>query len=132
MKAISDFPAPVCKRVLMRFLDMAGYYRTFCNNFYVIAEPLAILLSKRTKFIWNNECQKTFDILKAILRNKPVLLAPNFAKEFRLAFDASDTVACSVFLQKDSNGLDHPVSHFSKIITSIRRKFISHSFSSAL
>ena len=40
MKAISDFPVPTCKRQLMRFLGMAGYYRKFCDNFSVIAEPL--------------------------------------------------------------------------------------------
>ena len=78
MKAISDFPVPACKRQLMRFLGMAGFYRKFCDNFSVIAEPLTNLLRKWTKFIWTNDCQKAFDILKAILKNEPVLLAPNF------------------------------------------------------
>ena len=77
----------------MQFLGMAGYYRKFCDNFSVIAEALTNLLSKRTKFIWTNDCQKAFIILKAILKNEPVLLAANFAKEFKLAFDASDTLA---------------------------------------
>ena len=95
MKTISDFPVPTCKRQLMRFLGMAGYYRKFCDNFSVIAEPLTNLLSKRTKFIWTNDCQKAFDI-KAILKNEPILLAPIFAKEFKLAVDASDTGAGSV------------------------------------
>ena len=80
VKAISDFPVPMCKRQLMRFLGMAGFYRKFCDNFSVIAELLTNLLSKRTKFIWTYDCQKAFDILKAILKNEPVLLAPNFAK----------------------------------------------------
>ena len=81
MKAISDFPVPTCKRQLMRFLGMAGYYRKFYDKFSVIAEPLTNLLSKRTKFIWTNDCRKTFDILISILKNEPVLLAPNFAKQ---------------------------------------------------
>ena len=80
VKAISDFPVLTCKRQLMRFLGMAGYYRKFCDNFSVIAEPLTNLLSKRTKFIWTNDCQKSFDKLKAILRNEPVLLAPILQK----------------------------------------------------
>ena len=80
MKAISDFHVPSCKRQLMRFLGIAGYYRKFCDNFPVIAESLSNLLSKRTKFIWTNDCRKAFDILKAILKNEPVLLAPKFAK----------------------------------------------------
>ena len=33
VEAISNFPVPTCKRQLMRFLGMAGYYRKFCNNF---------------------------------------------------------------------------------------------------
>ena len=61
VKAISDFPVPTCKRQLMLFLGMAGYYRKFCDNFYVIAEPLTNLLSKRTKFIWTNDCRTAFD-----------------------------------------------------------------------
>ena len=61
-----------------------------------------------------NDCQKAFDILKAILKNEPVLLAPNFATEFKLAVDASDTGAGSVLMQKDGNGVAHPVSYFSK------------------
>ena len=78
------------------------------------AEPLTNLLSKRTKFIWTNDCQKTFDILKAILKSEPVLLAPNFAKEFKLAFDASDTDTGIALMQENSNGIDHPVNYFSK------------------
>ena len=112
MKAISDFSVPSCERQLMRFLGMAGYYRKFCDNFSVIAEPLTNLLSKRTKFIWTNDCQKAFDILQAILNNEPGLLAPNFAKEFKLAVDAGDTGAGSVLMHEDGNGVDHPVSFF--------------------
>ena len=45
VKAFSDFPIPTCKRELMRFLGMAGYYRKFCDNFSIIAEPLTIHLA---------------------------------------------------------------------------------------
>ena len=73
VEAISDFPAPSGKRQLMRFLGMAGYYRKFCNNFSIIAEPLTNLLGKRVKFIWTDNCQKSFQKLKAILKSAPVL-----------------------------------------------------------
>ena len=123
VKAISDFPVPTCKRQLMRFLGMAGYYRKFYDNFSVIAEPLTNLLSKRTKFIWANDCQKAFDILKAILENEPVLLAPNFAKEFKLAVDDSDTGAGSVLMQEYGNEVDHPVSYFSKKVNKHQKNY---------
>ena len=37
-------------------------------------------------------------------------MAQNFAKEFKLAVDASDTGAGSDLMQEDSNGVDHRVS----------------------
>ena len=65
VNAISEFPVPKCKRQLMRFLGMAGYYsyRKFCKNFSGIAEPLTNLLKKSTKFKWNDKCQDAFDRL---------------------------------------------------------------------
>ena len=72
VEAISDFPVPTCKRQMMRFLGMAGYYRKLCNNFSVIAEPLTNLLSKRMRFKWTSDCQNAFDKLKPILRSEPV------------------------------------------------------------
>ena len=71
----------------MCFLGMAGYYRKFCNNFSVIAEPLTNLLGKRVKNVWTEDCQKSFDKIKTILKSSPVLLAPSFNKEFKLAVD---------------------------------------------
>ena len=116
VEAISDFPVLTCKRQLMRFLGKAGYYRKFCNNFSVIAEPLTNSLSKRMRFKWTSDCQHAFDKLKAILRSEPVLLAPNINEEFKLAVDASDVGAGGVLLQEDDNGVDHPVCYQRSIV----------------
>ena len=105
----------------MHFLGMAGYYRKFCNNFSVIAEPLTNLLGKSVKFILTDNCQKSFEKLKAILKSAPVLLAPNFDKEFKLAVDASDVGAGSVLIQEDDNGVDHPVCYNSKTFNKHQR-----------
>ena len=126
VEAISDFPVPTGKRQLMRFLSLAGYYRKFCNNFSVIAEPLTNLRDKRVKYVWTDDCQKYFDKLKAILKSAPVLLAPSFNKEFKLAVDASDVGAGSVLLQEDDNGVDHPVCYFSKKVKQTSEKLLYH------
>ena len=114
ISAISSFPIPNCKRQLMRFLGMAGYYRKFCPNFSTITEPLTNLLKKKVKFAWSEPCQQAFDTLKAILQSAPVLSAPDFTLPFKLAVDASDTAAGAVLLQEDSHGIDHPVCYFSR------------------
>ena len=61
VEAISDFPVPTGKIQLMRFISMAGYYRKFCNNFSVIAEPLTNLLGKRVRYVWTDDWQKSFE-----------------------------------------------------------------------
>ena len=87
LKAISDFPVPSCRKQLMRF--MAEYYRRFFQFFLTIAEPLTNLLSKKSKFAWSDNCQQSFNKLKAILENTPIFLAPDFNKSFKLAVDVS-------------------------------------------
>ena len=114
VKAISEFPVPKGKRELIRFLGMAGYYRKFCPNFSSIAEPLTKLLSKKSKFIWDEKGQNAFENLNAILEISPILLAPNFEKPFQLPVDACDVGAGAVLLEEDNNGVDHPVCYFSK------------------
>ena len=123
VSAISDFPTPNCKRQLMRFLGMAGYYRKFCPNFSNITEPLTQLLKKSVKFVWSEQCQKSFDKLKVILKSAPVLSAPDFNIPFKLAVDASDVAAGSVLLQEDCQGIDHPVCYFSRKFNSCQRNY---------
>ena len=114
VEAVSDFLLPSGKSQLMHFLSMAGYYRKFCNNFSIIAEPLTNLHGKRVKFVWTDNCQKSFEKFKAILKSAPVFLAPSFDKEFKLAVNASDVGASSVLLQVDDTGVNHPVCYYSK------------------
>ena len=105
-------------------LDGSGIWTwKYYNNFSVIAEPLTNLLGKRVKYVWTDDCQKSFDKLKAILKSAPVLLAPSFDKEFKLAVDASDVGAGSVLLQEDDGDVDHPVCYFSKKFNKHQRNY---------
>ena len=123
VETISDFHIPTGKRHPMRFLCMAGYYRNFFNNFSVIAEPLTNLLGEKVRYVWSEACQKSFDQLKAILKSAPVLSAPRFDREFKMAMDASDVGAGSVLLQEDDTGVDHPVCYFSKKFDKHQRNY---------
>lgn len=118
VEAILKFPAPSDKREVMRFLGMARYYRKFCYNFSVVAEPLTILLRKNQKFVWSEECQHSFERIKSLLLSAPVLKAPDFDKPFKLQVDASDIGIGAVLLQESSQGIDHPVCYYSQKLNS--------------
>ena len=65
------------------------------------------------KFIWNDECQASFEALKLFLCNNPVLKSPDFNHPFILQIDASDTGVGGVLLQESPDGMLHPVSYTS-------------------
>ena len=114
IQTIAKFPLPTSRKELARFLGMAGYYRNFCLNFSEIAAPLTNLLSKKVKFVWTDDCQLAFDKVKLLLQKSPVLKSPDYEKPFKLIIDSSDVGTGSVLVQEASDGLDHPVSYFSK------------------
>lgn len=114
IKAIIDLPVPKNTRELRRTLGMAGFYRKFVHNFSDVVAPLTTLLRKNVKFKWSDYCQTAFDKLKAVLANKPVLIAPDFTRPFKMAVDASDIGVGAVLLQDDDSGIEKPVSYFSR------------------
>ena len=93
---------------------MAGYYRNFCLNFSEIAAELTNLLSKKVKFVWTDDCQLAFEQVKSLLQKSAILKRPDYEKPFKLIIDSSDVERGAVFVQEASDGLDHPVSYFSK------------------
>jgi len=123
IKNIVEFPVPLNKRSLMRFLGMAGYYRKFCKNFSTITAPLTDLLSKNKKYHWSSTCQTAFERVKSLLCTDPILQAPDFNKQFKLAVDASDHGAGAVLLQDDDQGVEHPVCYFSKKFNCHQRNY---------
>lgn len=119
VQAIDSFPPPASKRELMRFLGMVGYYRNFCENFSTVVSPLTELLKAKAKFEWPSDCQKAFENVKLLLSMDPVLAAPRLDQPFNVQVDASQVGAGAVLLQTDDDGIERPVSFFS-------RKFNKH------
>lgn len=114
VEAILAVPVPKTRTELRRYLAMVGYYRGFCENFSAVASPLTDLLSPKVDFRWSPLCQSAFEQTKSLLVNAPVLSAPRFDVPFKLAVDACDTGVGAVLLQDGADGVEHPVSYYSK------------------
>ncbi|GJZ59479.1 putative reverse transcriptase domain-containing protein [Tanacetum coccineum] len=71
------------------FLGLAGYYRRFIENFSKIAKPLTLLTQKNKTYVWGNEQDEAFRILKEKLCNAPVLALPDGPDDFVVYCDAS-------------------------------------------
>ena len=104
IKKVKEFPRPRNKKEIKSFLGLASYYRKFISGFSKIAKPLTELTEgyKKKKTIpevieevkeieikWGEAQEKSFNELKKRLTETPILIYPNFDKEFRLYTDAS-------------------------------------------
>ncbi|GJR71488.1 putative reverse transcriptase domain-containing protein [Tanacetum coccineum] len=67
---------------IILFLGLAGYYRRFIENFSKIAKPLTLLTQKNKTYVWGDEQDEAFRILKEKLCNAPVLALPDGPDDF--------------------------------------------------
>ncbi|KAA3470508.1 RNA-directed DNA polymerase-like protein [Gossypium australe] len=72
LKAFLEWNSPKNVTEVHSFLVLVGYYRRFVKGFSIIALPFTKLL-KKEKFVWSNKCQQSFEKLKVVLTETPVL-----------------------------------------------------------
>ena len=63
--------------------------------------------------MWFTSCQNAFTRVRSVLMSVPVMLVPNFQKQFMLMVDATGVGAGAVLMQFDSDGIEHPICYFS-------------------
>ena len=90
---------------------MTGYYRKFIQNFSTKAKPLIELTKKNHPFLWTQDCENAFILLKEHLIKAPVLQYPDFSKRFILTTDASN-VGLDAVLSQDG----HPCCYISRTL----------------
>ncbi|CAA7051075.1 unnamed protein product [Microthlaspi erraticum] len=95
-----QLPVPKTVKDIRSFLGHAGFYRRFIKDFSKIARPLTRLLCKETDFEFDEECHKSWTLLKDALVSAPIVQAPNWDHPFEIMCDASDYAVGAVLGQK--------------------------------
>ena len=151
IKKVKEYPRPVNLTQLRGFLGLAKYYRKFIKDFAKIAKPLNELTKgakskpreirdgikqKRKKsekekskedntFMsnWGDKQEEAFKILKEKLTTAPVLVYPNFDKEFILYTDASIIALGAVLHQVGNDGKEHVIAYESKTLSNAEQNY---------
>ena len=119
-------PAPKNVKQVQRFLGMLNYYARGMENMQALAAPISNLVKKSNRsFVWTEECQENFVLLKQTLCNAPVVCYPDFDKEFILSCDASNSSSGAVLKQVDDSGIEKVVGYFSKKFSEREHKYDS-------
>jgi hypothetical protein len=115
VECVQNFPVPQNVKGIKSFLGLSGYYRRFIQNYGQIAKPLTSLLKRDVPFKWSDLCQQSFEKLKNLLINYPILQYPDFTKPFNLTCDASN-YAIGCVLSQGPIGKDLPIAYASRTL----------------
>ena len=123
IQRVVDWPIPTTKREVQQFLGLVSYYRRFIRNCAQIAKPLHQLTEQSKSFSWTVECDQAFQRLREQLTTPPVLVFPDFTKEFMLDTDASDQGIGAVLSQIQSNGQERVIAYASRLLSKAERHY---------
>ena len=139
LEKIKNYPRPTTITELKGFLGLASYYRRFIKDFSKIAKSLNDLMKginyekgikqkNQNKWIditkeWKEKQEESFQILKERLCTAPVLVYPDFEKEFILYTDASGYALGAVLSQIGKDGKEQVVYYASKTLTDAERNY---------
>ncbi|GJU11720.1 hypothetical protein Tco_1134116 [Tanacetum coccineum] len=76
IEAVKNWTSPTTLTEIRQFLGLAGYYRRFIKDFSKIANSLTELTQKNKKYIWGEDQESAFQLLKqklceTLIRSKP-------------------------------------------------------------
>ena len=120
LQALKGMVEPDCAKGVKIYLGFVGYYRKFITKYSDIAKPLMELTKLDVRFVWMDQCQKAFELLKEYLLKEPILVYPDTGKPYTLYTDASKYAWAGVLTHRYVHEIEgkekeiyHPVTYLS-------------------
>jgi hypothetical protein len=123
VEAIGKIPLPTSKKAFQSFLGQTNFVHRFIPNYAEIMKPIYKLLKKDLKFEWNEESKQAFESIKTAICEAPVLVSPDYNKDFKIfSFAFEDTIA-GVLLRKNDQGHEQPIAYMSRALQNSELKY---------
>lgn len=88
----------------------------------ITLDPLHNLLRKNQKFVWLEECQKSFEKIKELLCSQLILEIFDQELAINIYTDASLEGVGAILKQTQPNGKEKPVAYFSKKLNEAQKR----------
>ena len=121
---IVNLPPPKSVKQLRTTLGHTGYYRKFIKGYAQITALMEKKMKKDIKFEWTPECQASLGILKEKMVMAPILVFPDWNKEFHVHVDASSIALGIVLVQLGEGHIDHPISFASRKLSTAEKNIL--------
>ena len=132
IEAILKWPRPKTVTDVRSFTGFTNYYRKFIKGYAKIARPLHELTSgenakrKNKPVEWAERHQESFEALKKLCSECPVLAYADYSKPFVLHTDASTVGLGAVLYQKQEDGKDRVIAYASRTLNRAERNYDAH------
>jgi hypothetical protein len=94
VESIQTLSLPRSKKEVQNFLGKNNVLRRFVSNFAELVKHITAMLRKGSEIKWVFESHDSFDQIKKALTEAPILVSPNYSKDFLIfSFASFDTVA---------------------------------------
>jgi hypothetical protein len=93
------------------------------SNFVKLVKYITTMLRKDSEIKWTAEAHDSFDQIKKALTEAPVLVSPDYSKDFLIFSFASFDIVATVLLQKNVEGLEKPIAFFSRELRDVELKY---------
>lgn len=126
IKGYAPITAPM-EKLLKK--DAAFYWNEDCQKCLdvlkgkMVTADMEKLLKKDVIFCQNEDCQKILDVLKGKMVTTPILVFPNWKKEFHVHVDASCIALREVLTQVGGGELDHPIAFASRRLSKAEQNY---------
>ena len=101
---------------LQSFIGKINFLRRFIPNLAELLRNMTNMLKKEEGVKWTLEAKKSFELVKQALTKTPVLISPDFTKDFFIFSFASEHTIAAILLQKNLKGQEKQISFFSKAL----------------
>ena len=120
VSAITEMPAPTCKKQVQSFIRMINYLSKFSTTLSELAEPIRELSKDKVPFNWGPEHKEAFKLMKKELVRATILAYYNPRKQNVLQIDASIKGLGACLLQEEK-----PVYFASKALTEVQKGYVA-------
>ncbi|GKB12459.1 putative reverse transcriptase domain-containing protein [Tanacetum coccineum] len=101
IEAVMNCTSPTTPTEIRQFLGLVGYYHRFIKDFSKIEKSLTELTLKNKKYIWGENQESAFQLLKQKQCEAPILALPEENDDFVVYFDASHQGLGAVLMQRE-------------------------------
>ena len=108
---------------LQSFIGKIKFLRRFIPNLAELLRNITNMLKKEVGVKWTIQAKKSFELVKQALTQTPVLISPDFTKDFYIFSFASEHTIVAVLLQKNDMGHEKPISFFSRALRDAPLKY---------